>query len=294
MLVGGSDNIIMTPITNLRRTIKKFAQQGTNVYAQVESLEKGMCTCIVNGTTQRLTNLAVADTDIAVGDNVLIDYSSGIPPYVRRLSGLFADEDLSDAELSQERATDDSSDIGPLAFNIYSTLEQTVSANHWAKVMFNAVNFDDANYFPLGTSNYIEIENTGLYLINAQIAVTGLAQITSPDFYAAYDSWDLAKTYKFRNDARYCELRLVSTGSAGVFCYRQIFFPWQYPETVHAQRSLSSPVLLTTGDRIYLEIKPVVDQASITIPVAIANTYPKMSGVLLNFTPGDNFLLGLE
>lgn len=70
----------------IRNTVRQTIKRGTTSLAVVEAVYLGMATVRLAGSGSRMTNLPTMSDDINVGDDVVVDYSAGTSPAVRRAS----------------------------------------------------------------------------------------------------------------------------------------------------------------------------------------------------------------
>ena len=263
---------------NIRRTVSQFSKQGNQLYALVESIGNGLASVRLAGTSRRLTNLPMVESNIAVGDNVLVDFSSGTPPIVKKvyssplLDGVSLAEDLATAPgvLSGEAEVSG-------GWSVYKSSDSVVSPGSYTNIAFDADLWDDDS--ALG-SGVITIPASGIYLVTLTLAAYGFDAPSStpwnPDLATARSWW--AET-----DANYFIGRIVGS-TYGVVAHGTGWGQDAEANTTLATLSLSGIVIATKDETLTVSVK-VTNTSSVTFPYDSSYyLYQRFSGQRMDLT----------
>ncbi len=264
---------------DLRRSLSRFSKGGSILYATIESIENGLATVLLPGGKQRITNLPIVDVQINVGDTVLVDYSSGTPPLVKRIT---KEQPISDDfELAEASEKDNEDYLGSIGFAYTSTSDITVTSNSWTKIVLTSEIWDDANF--LSGNQYI-IPQNGMYFVTANLAFHGLN----------VSGWEFTNTYiDFRalvsdNDTEYLLAKLSGT------VYGTIAIKEEYGFDANANTictvSLSGLILGTEGEEIQLHVKPVSTNSTIVLD-AYNSILPKIACQRIDINSGETAVI---
>lgn len=151
--------------------IRKAGKSGNYVYAILEALTLSRATVVITGSNQRMTNLEVMSSDLIIGEQVVVDYSSGVPPFVRghgtkktfKQDTLIVGYDAIVQEIVQE----------DIAASILSDSNQIVGKDSSNLITFNTTAFDIGSLFdePYG----FIVLSEGAYYVTIQLLLDGIS-----------------------------------------------------------------------------------------------------------------------
>jgi len=159
---------------SIKRTVRKTHQSGAWVYATLEALAGGYATVRLARNGARVSNLPVATPGLRIGDQVILDYSAGIPPAVipavayeqivaRKLEVTKVQKE--EAETILPALT---SDIGVKLKRCSNVGAGTI----WETINWLDVVWDTAVFFDPLIPTQITFLVAGLYLLIARIEIT--------------------------------------------------------------------------------------------------------------------------
>lgn len=151
--------------------VRKAGKAGNYVYATLEALTLSRATVVITGSNQRMTNLEVMSSDLVIGEQVVVDYSSGTPPFVRgHGTEITFEQDtlvVGFDSLTQEIIQED------IAASILSDTNQIVGKDSSNLVSFNVAAFDVGGLFdePYG----FIVLSEGAYYVTIQLLLDGIS-----------------------------------------------------------------------------------------------------------------------
>jgi hypothetical protein len=150
--------------------VRTAGKSGNFIYGVLEALTNSKATVKITGSSQRLTNLDVMSSDLAVGDKVVIDYSAGIPPYVRGHGKEITYKQkqliIGYESAEQPAASDD------LFASIIDLSNQIVTKDNNYTIKFSATVFDFNNLYN-GVDGFV-VPEEGAYYVTAQVVLSGI------------------------------------------------------------------------------------------------------------------------
>ncbi len=149
---------------------RRAGKSGNFVHGTLEALTLGKATVKITGSNQRLTNLDVLSSNLAVGNKVIVDYSSGTPPFVRGHG-----REITWPERYLEVGFD--SIASPMASDeIYASIisleDQIVTKDTDFEIQFETMLFDETGIF--NDEDGFEVLEEGAYYVSAQVILDGI------------------------------------------------------------------------------------------------------------------------
>jgi len=159
-------------MSKLRRTIRKTHQSGAWVYATLEAIANGYAAARLATNGARVSNIPVTSPELQVGDLVILDYSSGIPPVIIPAAGR---ETIIATALQTVKASASEPTI-PLITSTDIGVKLKGCSNvgageSWETIRFTDVVWDTAMFFDPLYPSRITFKVAGIYLMNAHIGI---------------------------------------------------------------------------------------------------------------------------
>lgn len=263
----------------IRKTVKDTGKSGDTSYGLVESIRNGLTTVIMVGSSRRMTNLRTVDSDIEVGEMVIIDQRTPGMPFVRKLVSPVED---APRDLAPAVPKPFAGGGGTYGFSINRTGAAYSVGQGWTEIEFDNVLFDDADMFP-GTGSRVTLPISGVYLLMAQIAFKGTTRYTPPAdpmLAPTYTHTDRVNLHK-QPDADQFLFQIVGS-SFGIVVENQGFPIDADPINIASVTSTQGLIVAQAGEEVY--VKMYVDHSGgpITIAVSSGGVYPKFSGYRMN------------
>lgn len=160
-------------MAKLRREFRSTIKRGTEIVATVVSYELGLATVSLTGDGTMLTNLPTLGTAIKVGDEVVVDYSSGEPVvrpiiYTVPVSTAPVVEEVTHVPPIDQ--IDSDLDIGgSVGFDYleYDPREFLLGNNVFTSVIFNGFWWESEGMYPIGQyeQSFLTITDKGKYYV---------------------------------------------------------------------------------------------------------------------------------
>lgn len=164
----------------MRRIVRQTHKFGSYIYATVENVSLGYASVRLHDTNTRLTNLVVMGAPVLPGDQVVVDYSAGVPPTVRQSTIYGPSKEPETLESAWRRDLPAQIPVEPIdfqmaadaSFSIYTVAGQSIGIGAPVRIGFGGVTFDTANYFrPSESATRVVIPANGLYYFTGQVGV---------------------------------------------------------------------------------------------------------------------------
>jgi hypothetical protein len=188
---------------SLRRTVRQTHRSGKNVYAVVEDIRFGYATVRLGSAIgPRLTSLPVLGGAVAIGETVIVDYSSGTPPAVRPVTvGAPIPAGLDTDDLVRPENTIDTD----VSISLYRTSNQAIAQGSWETIEWEAQKFDTHDFFDTNEPDCITIPYNGFYMFIAHIGLEGWIDIADlldgDDYYSGAATGNSRRAYiQFTSD----------------------------------------------------------------------------------------------
>lgn len=175
-------------VSELRRPIRQLHQASARQYATVEDLIFGRATVRISEHGARLTGLSVVGGFVEVGDQVIVDYSSGVPPVVRPFT---VKSEASTVAINPGESAIDKyvSMAGPLCFSVYGVTGGEIAVAQ-TPIQFSTVLFDNGKFFDFHDPTHITIPDDGFYMIEAHFGARAFVDQVS-DFAMGFGDYFL-------------------------------------------------------------------------------------------------------
>lgn len=199
----------------LRRPIRQSQKSGVYVYADVEDINLGYATVRLANNGTRMTNLPVLGGAVTIGERVIIDYSSGVPPLVRPITTPWEDDAGLLGSSFGESMNEVQSDV---SFKVYGDTPQLIGTSY-GQVEFATAEWQTESFFASGNPGVVTLPHDGFYFINALVAVQGFEDHRSMlPVYLVEDYWaEKITSFKQKTGAQIVigELRGSEVGTFG-------------------------------------------------------------------------------
>jgi len=259
----------------LRRPIRQTHKSGAYIKAVVEDVTLGYATVRLANNGARLTRLPILGGAVSVGENVIVDYSAGIPPLVRPITTPWVDELELETGGHGEALNEIQSDV---SFKVYGTSTQLVGKSY-SEVEWSTAEWQTESFFSSGNPTKIVLPYDGFYFIYANIAVQGFADHRDllPDAWEGV-WWIQMQTFK-RTVGPQVVIGEMLSSDQGAFGFNHagsMDLDPSKPTTM----DLGGMVSGTAGDEISLVLKHSdPDRDNIDLVIDTANhAYPKIWG----------------
>jgi hypothetical protein len=152
----------------LDTSVKTAGKAGNFVYGVLEAITRGRAAVLITGSSQRLTGLEILSDNLHIGDRVIVDYSSGVPPFVRG-HGTETIYKQKEIIIGLESILQDVAD--EVSTSVIGDNPQTITKGV-SLLQFNRIVFDESNMFSAPFSFIIPM--VGVYWVSCQILVEGI------------------------------------------------------------------------------------------------------------------------
>ena len=199
----------------LIRPIRQTQKSGAYANAVVEEISLGYATVRLAKNGARLTRLPVLGGAVSEGENVIVDWSAGVPPLVRPITTPYPEDEIDLSEGRGEAMNEIQSDV---SFKVSANTPQLIGTS-FSKVDWGAAEWQTEAFFSTGDPSVITLPADGFYYITAQVGVQGFVDWRSmmPTLWSNEYSYDKVEAFKKKTAAQrvYGELRGSEVGTFG-------------------------------------------------------------------------------
>lgn len=158
-------------MTTFDQQVKSTGKAGNFVYGILQEIRNGHGTVLITGSGQRLTNLALLSDNLEVGQTVIVDYSSGVPPFIRG-HGTATSQEQKEVIVGLDSIQQDIM-IEDVSASVMGRTDQIIG-HYQTLLTFSTAVFDEYSMFDPYNPGFLLIPYEGVYYVTAQIIVEGI------------------------------------------------------------------------------------------------------------------------
>lgn len=156
---------------NLAQRVKQTGKEGNYIYGTLEAITKGRAAVLITGSSQRLTGLEILSDNLEIGQQVIVDYSSGVPPFVRG-HGTAVEKERKVIEIGFESILGDVA-LEDVSVSVFGRGDQIISKGR-TLLWFSSEVFDEYGMFSSYNPTQFIIPMDGVYYATAQVILEGI------------------------------------------------------------------------------------------------------------------------
>lgn len=158
-------------MTDFTSQVKTTGKAGSFVYGTLQEITNGYGTVLITGSGQILTNLPILSDNLVVGQVVIVDYSSGTPPFIRG-HGTVTTQEQKQIIIGLDAIQQDVM-IEDVSAYIMGRTDQIIS-KFSTVLIFSQASFDEYSMFDPYNPGVLLLPYEGVYYVSAQVIVEGI------------------------------------------------------------------------------------------------------------------------